>query len=51
MRILLVEDDAHIANGLKFNLELEGYQVNHAADGQVAKTWLFDANAQTWSKP
>lgn len=41
-QILLVEDDAHIANGLKFNLELEGYRVQHAADGQVAKTWLFD---------
>jgi two-component system alkaline phosphatase synthesis response regulator PhoP len=41
-QILLVEDDAHIANGLKFNLELEGYQVSHAGDGQVAKIWLFD---------
>ncbi|PIQ28387.1 DNA-binding response regulator [bacterium (Candidatus Blackallbacteria) CG17_big_fil_post_rev_8_21_14_2_50_48_46] len=41
-RLLLVEDDAHIANGLKFNLELEGYEVSHASDGKQARTWLFD---------
>jgi two-component system, OmpR family, alkaline phosphatase synthesis response regulator PhoP len=41
-QILLVEDDAHIANGLKFNLELEGYQVMHANDGLQAKNMLFD---------
>ncbi len=33
--ILIIEDESHIANGLKMNLEAEGYQVNIAADGQT----------------
>lgn len=40
--ILLVEDDAHIANGLLFNLEMEGYQLTHAKDGNFARRLLFD---------
>ncbi len=35
-RILVVEDDAHIAAGLRFNLEAEGYEVEVAADGRRA---------------
>ncbi len=35
-RILVVEDEAHIANGLKFNLELDGHDVAVVGDGQVA---------------
>ncbi len=31
--ILIIEDDHHIAEGLKLNLMLQGYQVNIAADG------------------
>ena len=34
--ILLVEDEEHLATGIKFNLEAEGYEVTHAADGQSA---------------
>lgn len=34
--ILLVEDEEHLAKGIQFNLEAEGYQVTHAADGQTA---------------
>ena len=34
--ILLVEDEEHLATGIKFNLEAEGYDVTHAADGQAA---------------
>lgn len=34
--ILLVEDEEHLATGIKFNLEAEGYEVTHAADGQTA---------------
>lgn len=41
-RILLVEDEEHIVNGLKFNLEIEGYEVFHARDGIIAKNKLFD---------
>ena len=35
-RILVVEDDEHIADGLRFNLELEEYDVTLAGDGQEA---------------
>lgn len=35
-RILVVEDEAHLANGIKFNLELEGYEVDVIADGALA---------------
>ncbi len=35
-RILVVEDDEHIADGLRFNLELEEHDVTLAGDGQVA---------------
>ena len=35
-RILLVEDEEHIQQALKLNLEMEGYYVNVAADGNKA---------------
>ena len=35
-RILVVEDEAHIARGLAFNLEAEGHSVELAADGETA---------------
>lgn len=35
-RILIVEDDAHLAEGLRYNLEREGYEVDVAADGDTA---------------
>ena len=35
-RILVVEDEAHLAEGLKFNLEAEGYVVDVAEDGESA---------------
>ncbi|MFZ1684578.1 MAG: response regulator transcription factor [Candidatus Zixiibacteriota bacterium] len=34
--ILLVEDDRNLADGLTINLEAEGYQVVHIADGTLA---------------
>ena len=36
MKILIVEDEQHLADGLRFNLEAEGYEVEIAADGDVA---------------
>ena len=33
MRILIIEDDLHIAEGLQLNLMLQGYEVDIAADG------------------
>jgi DNA-binding response OmpR family regulator len=35
-RILIVEDDAHLAEGLQFNLEAEGHEVEVVADGGSA---------------
>lgn len=36
MRILIVEDEKPIADGLKFNFEQEGYEVELAGDGTTA---------------
>ncbi len=35
-RILIVEDEQHLADGLRFNLEAEGYQVEIADTGEAA---------------
>jgi DNA-binding response OmpR family regulator len=35
-RVLIVEDEAHLANGLRFNLEAEGHTVEVAGDGETA---------------
>jgi len=40
--ILVVEDEEHIAQGLVFNLEQEGYQVTHAETGSAAMQ-IFDS--------
>jgi DNA-binding response OmpR family regulator len=48
-RVLIVEDEAHIARGLRFNLEAEGHLVDVVGDGEsaldrlLAKKELFDA--------
>jgi DNA-binding response OmpR family regulator len=34
--VLIVEDEQHLANGLRFNLEAEGYQVETVGDGEAA---------------
>lgn len=36
MKILIVEDEKHIADGLSFNLEAEGFETKIAADGKTA---------------
>ncbi len=40
-RILLVEDEQHLANGLRFNLEAEGYEVEIMGDGETALVSLL----------
>jgi len=35
-RILIVEDEAHLAHGIRFNLEAEGYEAEVIADGAAA---------------
>jgi len=48
-RVLVVEDEAHLAQGLRFNLQAEGHAVEIAADGETAldrlvgKSERFDA--------
>jgi len=47
MKILIVEDEAHLADGLRFNLEAEGYEAEIVGDGGGALVTLagnkFDA--------
>jgi two-component system OmpR family response regulator len=45
MRILIVEDEEAMAQGLKFNFELEGYQVLLAPDGPTALKMFEDPAA------
>lgn len=42
--VLVVEDEAHLADGLRFNLEAEGYEVDVVDQGQSALDRLFDAS-------
>ena len=42
-RVLVVEDEAHLAKGIRFNLELEGYDVEVVGDGSEAHERLASA--------
>ena len=42
--ILLVEDEEHLHEALKLNLEMEGYEVDSAYDGQVALKQIQSAH-------
>ena len=42
-RVLVVEDEAHLADGLRFNLEAEGHSVEVAGDGETAIGRLLSA--------
>jgi DNA-binding response OmpR family regulator len=41
-RILIVEDEVHLAQGLLFNLEAEGYEVSAVESGEAALELLID---------
>jgi DNA-binding response OmpR family regulator len=41
---MLVEDEPHIASGLIYNLEGEGYQVTHVISGEAALELLWNEN-------
>ena len=45
-RILIVEDEAHLADGLRFNLEAEGHEVDVNGDGQQALDRLLADRAR-----
>ncbi len=42
--ILIVEDEQHLAEGLKFNLEAEGHAVTAVPEGEQALALLFTGN-------
>jgi DNA-binding response OmpR family regulator len=39
--IAVVEDEDHLAQGLLFNLQAEGYRTHHESDGDAALHWLL----------
>jgi DNA-binding response OmpR family regulator len=41
-RVLIVEDEAHLAQGLRFNLQAEGHSAEVAADGEMALQRLVE---------
>lgn len=41
-RVLVVEDEAHLAQGLRFNLEAEGYAAEVVGDGEAATDKLLE---------
>jgi DNA-binding response OmpR family regulator len=41
-RVLVVEDEAHLAQGLRFNLQAEGHAVEVASDGEAALEQLLE---------
>jgi DNA-binding response OmpR family regulator len=43
-RVLVVEDEAHLAQGLRFNLEAEGYAAEVVGDGEAATDRLLEKN-------
>ena len=43
--VLIVEDEKHLRDGLRFNLEAEGYAVETAADGEAALALLLAEGA------
>ncbi len=46
MKILIVEDESHIAEGLRFNLEAENFEVEIASDGKQALDILLPEDKQ-----
>jgi DNA-binding response OmpR family regulator len=45
-KVLVVEDEAHLAEGLRFNLQAEGYGVEVAGDGEAALKRLEGASGR-----
>jgi DNA-binding response OmpR family regulator len=43
-RVLVVEDEEHLAQGLRFNLEAEGYSAEVVGDGETATERLLERN-------
>jgi DNA-binding response OmpR family regulator len=50
-RVLIVEDEQHIADGLRYNLEAEGYRVEVAESGEAALELLLPPHGQAGAQP
>jgi len=48
MRVLVVEDEQHLAEGLRFNLEAEGYEAEVVDTGEAALGRLLDGEANAF---
>ena len=44
IRVLVVEDDPHLAAGVMENLRAEGYEVAQVGDGRAALEWLREGS-------
>ena len=44
--VLIVEDEKHLADGLRFNLEAEGYMVEAVGDGESALALLLEKDVR-----
>jgi DNA-binding response OmpR family regulator len=49
--IVVVEDEEHLARGLLFNLQAEGYRTHHESDGDAAQAYLLDCPASGPESP
>ncbi|HEY0785413.1 MAG TPA: response regulator transcription factor [Acidobacteriaceae bacterium] len=50
-RILVVEDEVHLADGLRYTLEAEGYEVELAYDGEAALALLLPGQQHPPDQP
>jgi DNA-binding response OmpR family regulator len=48
-RVLIVEDEQHLAEGLRFNLEAEGYEADVVDTGESALVRLSTRDGRTIS--
>ncbi|MBA3766166.1 MAG: response regulator transcription factor [Acidobacteria bacterium] len=48
-KVLIVEDEKHLADGLRFNLEAEGYSVETVGDGEAALALLTSESEERFA--
>lgn len=48
-KVLIVEDEKHLADGLRFNLEAEGYRVETVGDGETALALLTGESEESFA--
>ena len=50
-KVLIVEDEAHLAEGLRFNLQAEGYAVEVTGDGESTLKRLLESTSHNATTP